>query len=126
MPTLIAYREVPIRFARVSRGGPAPTPPATPPTVTLLGPSPASLAATTPLRFSVDSATLKTIVWIYYPGLQLEEVVWDGSAFSEAYRSSSTREVAGTLETFSVRRAPAWPEAPTLRVFAAAGGAEAT
>lgn len=105
---------------------PPPVPPDPAPVVALLGPVPQSLELETPLRFTVTGATIKTIIWVYYAGLRLEEVVWDGTAFTPAYANGSSRAVAGTLQTFSVRRVPAWPEAPVLRVFAASAGGEAT
>lgn len=102
-----------------------PDPPPVAPTIGGIAPLPPEVLPTTPVRFVVTGATLKTIVWVYFARLRIAEVVWDGERFMPAYIAQSSRLVVGGEERYVVLREPQWPGSPEFFVFAAAGGVEA-
>ena len=68
--------------------------------------------------FEVNNADVRTIVTVSYPSLGFTEVVFDGSSFTALFSVLSTVVVVGGVQTFSIRRSPLWPEAPSLIVYA--------
>jgi hypothetical protein len=75
------------------------------------------------------TAIARDILSVEFPGMLLTEVAWDGSAFTESYRGLSTRiaVVHGTYGNgfgYTLRRAPIWPDGPTLHTFAIGTGGE--
>lgn len=106
----------------IDEDGIFPVTPVDPPVVALVSPvSPAEVGRDSVIDLTITGATLKTIVWIEFTALGLTEVVWDGAAFTQLYASSTFASNA-----MRIRRGSPWPASPTLRVFAAAGGAETT
>jgi hypothetical protein len=84
------------------------------------------IAADAPLYFDVfltAGAFARIIVTIKFPGMALQEVVYDGAAFTTPYAALSAVVATsdGTLGNgfhFAVRRSPIWPDSPTVLVYA--------
>lgn len=90
------------------------------PTVTLV--SPANGAAVAPdavvvLEVTVATALRRVVLVAKMPGAQLWEAIHDGDAFGPAYLGSTRAAIAGGFR-YTIRRAVAWPSAPTLWVAA--------
>lgn len=79
------------------------------------------IEAATPVAFDVtDEIELRAVLVLarmVVVGVQLYEVAWDGTAFSERYSGSSRSAIAGG-HRYTIRRTGGWPAAPTVRVLA--------
>lgn len=71
---------------------------------------------------------LHTALSVYFAGMGIEEVAWDGSAFTAPYAALSFRTavVSGTYGNgygYTLRRSPVWPDSPrlTTRAFNTVG-----
>ena len=67
----------------------------------------------------------RIVVSISYPGFDIDEFVFSGSAgggaFSDAYNDSTcvaTTDSGHAGFTFTIRRKPLWPDSPHLNVIA--------
>lgn len=96
------------------------------PTITNIVPDPATIVGTDdPLAFTITDATTRALISIRYPGLKLDELVFDGAVFTERYLANSSRTLVGAdAYRYVILRTPVWPDAPEVTVFAFNGGAE--
>ncbi len=102
-----------------------PAPPVSQIVVTNVSPAaPSQVSNTTPISFDIiDSsvALAQIIIAVFYPGLKLYEVVYDGTKFTTSYYNATCSVTAIPHGFhFSLMRAPVWPDAPHVHIFAAA------
>jgi len=64
------------------------------------------------------------MVFANFPGANIQEVVWDGTAFSERYQGLSTRTAVSGGFTFNKIRTPIWPDSPEISIYAINTSAE--
>lgn len=86
-----------------------------------VAPAPASvITADVPISFEITSipALQREMIFARFPGAAIEEVVWDGSAFTAPYATLSTRTAIAGGFKFYVMRSSAWPDSPQLAIFA--------
>jgi len=77
------------------------------------------IAATDAVGFDLLSATfLRVLIAFDFEGYHITELAYDGSEFLGAYAALSTVEAIGGGFRYSLRRSPAWPDQPNMRVFA--------
>ena len=91
------------------------------PTITNIAPAIASIITTNQqIAFDVTStpALIREMVFVRFPGAGIEEVVWDGTAFTERYASTSTRLAIPNGFRFKILRNPVWPDSPQFAVYA--------
>lgn len=92
------------------------------PSIVDVSPVPAELGPTDPLAFTINGADTRTLVVIRFPGLRFTELVYDGVEFTERYAAGSSFQIlSGTARRYFVRRAPIWPDAPEVTVYAYSG-----
>jgi hypothetical protein len=104
---------------------PSSAPIPTPPQIQNILPTPGTgINPTTPISFDVVLAagdTLRLIMVIAsFPGLLIEEVIYDGVKFGPQYQgpnNSLTTPIATTMH-FQVLRQNGWPASPTLTPYA--------
>lgn len=72
------------------------------------------------IGFTVTSGTglLRVFVSATLPGIGITEVVHDGTSFVPAYAPASSRTAVSGGFSYAIRRAPSWPDAPTVTVYA--------
>lgn len=91
------------------------------PTLLNVAPAPASvITADVALSFEITSSPglQRELVFARFPGAGIEEVVWDGSAFTAAYSALSTRTVISGGFRFRIIRTAVWPDSPQIAIFA--------
>jgi hypothetical protein len=91
------------------------------PTITNIAPATASIITTSQLiGFDVTStpALIREMVFVRFPGAGIEEVVWDGTAFTERYAGTSGRTAIPNGFKYGILRNPAWPDSPQFAVYA--------
>ena len=84
------------------------------------------MPSNTAVAFTITSSpTLQRVmVFANFPGAAIQEVVWDGTTFSDRYAGLSTRKaVSGGFE-FRVIRTPVWPDSPEIAIYAINTSAE--
>lgn len=84
------------------------------------------MPSSTPVSFVVTSSPSlqRVMVFANFPGAAIQEVVWDGTAFSDRYAGLSTRTaVSGGFE-FRVIRTSVWPDSPEISIYAINSSAE--
>lgn len=69
--------------------------------------------------FENGGTLLFTVLSVSYPGIGIEEVAWDGSAFTAAYSAGSFRTAVvsgmyGNGYGYTLIRTPIWPDSPRL------------
>ena len=82
--------------------------------------SPATIADTQTLGFDVTGipALQRVFVFVSFPGLNLEELAFDGTSFTEAYAVQSSRVAIANGHTYLLRRNPVWPDSPVIAIYA--------
>jgi len=79
------------------------------------------------ITFVVQSTNplVRVLVGVFYPGLNVEEFVYDGQPPAAGYKApyaptSSAQSVGGSGNNyfFSILRSPLWPDSPTVTVYA--------
>lgn len=98
------------------------------PTITIISPTLGTAIDTdTPIVVDVTSAPgfSALLLFVFFPGYGVTELVHDGTSYTTPYRPFSTRTAITNGFEFSFRRSPLWPDSPALQVFAVdtAGGA---
>ena len=91
------------------------------PVIASISPAAASIiTANQQIAFDVTStpALIREMVFARFPGAGIEEVVWDGAAFTERYASTSTRLAIPNGFRYKILRNPVWPDSPQLAVYA--------
>ncbi len=84
------------------------------------------IPSNTALAFTITSSPSlqRQMVFANFPGAAIQEVVWDGTAFSDRYAGLSTRTaVSGGFE-FRIIRTPVWPDSPEIAIYAINTSAE--
>lgn len=78
-----------------------------------------TIPSTQVLSYEVTSSPSlqRTMLFARFPGLQFEEVVYDGSAFTERYAGRSSRTAITGGFRFNVLRDPVWPDSPQLYAY---------
>ena len=72
------------------------------------------------------TALLRVLIALQFPGMELWEIVYDGTAFTERYsRLSVVTNVTGGKQ-YDFQRQPVWPDSPRLKVWAVNTAAEET
>lgn len=66
----------------------------------------------------------REMVFVRFPGAGIEEVIWDGSAFTSRYASRSTRVAITGGYKYTVIRTPVWPDSPQIAIYAVNTSAE--
>jgi len=66
----------------------------------------------------------RTMLFVRFPGLQIEEVVYDGSAFTEKYAGRSSRTAITGGFRFNILRDPVWPDSPQIATYQINSSAE--
>lgn len=92
-----------------------------------VAPAAASLIASTQvLSFEITSAPAlqRVMVFVRFPGAGIEEVIWDGTAFTDRYAGVSTRTAIAGGFRYLVIRNPIWPDSPQLALYAVNTAAE--
>lgn len=101
-------------------GNPAPDP--TPPVVAVVSPTVGTtIGFATPLVVNVTdnlSSFRRIVVVVQFPGLRITELAYDGEAFTTAYEGTSAVVAIANGFQFTLRRNAAWPDSPTVRVYA--------
>lgn len=91
------------------------------PTITSTTPAAASIITSNQqIAFDVTStpALIREMVFVRFPGAGIEEVVWDGTAFTERYAGTSTRLTIPNGFRYKILRNPVWPDSPQFAVYA--------
>lgn len=91
------------------------------PVIANISPAAASIiTANQQIAFDVTStpALIREMVFVRFPGAGIEEVVWDGTAFTERYAGTSTRLAIPNGFRYKILRNPVWPDSPQLAVYA--------
>lgn len=80
----------------------------------------------TRIAFTITSSPSlqRTMVFANFPGANIQEVVWDGSAFSDRYAALSTRTAVSGGFSFNILRTPIWPDSPEIAIYAINTSAE--
>ena len=80
----------------------------------------------TRLSFTITSSPSlqRVMVFANFPGANIQEVVWDGTAFSERYQGLSKRSAVSGGFTYNVIRTPIWPDSPEISIYAINTSAE--
>lgn len=68
----------------------------------------------------------RTMVFAHYPGAGIQEVVYDGTSFTERYAPLSTRTAISGGFQFTILRTPIWPDSPEISIYAINSSAEET
>lgn len=78
------------------------------------------------LSYEVTSSPslVRTMVFARFPGMSLEEVVFDGTNFTERYAGRSSRTAISGGFRFNILRDPIWPDSPTLATYQINSSAE--
>jgi hypothetical protein len=84
------------------------------------------IPSNTRVTFTVTSAPAlqRVMVFANFPGANIQEVVWDGTAFSERYQGLSKRSAVSGGFTYDVIRTPIWPDSPEISIYAINTSAE--
>jgi len=88
--------------------------------------SPVSAAQLVSFEVTSSPSLQRVMVFARFPGAQIEEVVWDGSAFTERYAGTSSRTAITGGFRFQFRRGPTWPDGIVVSVYAVNTSAEET
>lgn len=91
------------------------------PTVANISPaSPSTILETQTLGFDVTGipALQRVFVFVSFPGMNLEELAFDGTSFTAAYSALSSRTAIANGHTYLLRRSPVWPDSPVIAVYA--------
>lgn len=72
------------------------------------------------IGFEITSSPslLRVMVFVRFPGAGIEEVVWDGSEFTERYQTTSVRAAIAGGFRYDVLRNPSWPDSPQFAIYA--------
>lgn len=78
------------------------------------------------LTFEVTStpSLQREMVFVRFPGARIEEVIWDGTAFTERYAALSTRTAITGGFRYRALRTPIWPDSPQVSLYALNTSAE--
>jgi len=84
------------------------------------------IPSATVIAFTITSAPAlqRQMVFANFPGAAIQEVVWDGTAFSDRYSGLSTRTAVANGFEFRVIRTPVWPDSPEFAIYAVNTSAE--
>lgn len=91
------------------------------PVVSNISPTgPSTIIETQTLGFDVTGipALQRVFVFVAFPGMELEELAFDGTNFTEPYASLSTRNAITDGHRYLLRRGPVWPDSPAISVYA--------
>lgn len=82
--------------------------------------SPSTILETQTLGFDVTGvpALQRVFVFVSFPGLNLEELAFDGTNFTEAYAVQSSRSSIANGHAYLLRRNPVWPDSPVIAIYA--------
>jgi hypothetical protein len=85
-----------------------------------------TIPATQVLSYEVTStpSLVRTMLFARFPGMNLEEVVYDGTNFTERYAGRSSRTAITNGFRFNVLRDPIWPDSPELTAYQINSSAE--
>lgn len=64
------------------------------------------------------NSIVRIIVAVKYPGFDIEELAYDGAAFTDHYKTTSGVSAILNGSRFVMLRKPVWPDQVTLKVFA--------
>lgn len=78
------------------------------------------------ISFEITStpALQRVMVFVRFPGARIEEVIWDGTDFTERYQGVSSRVAITNGFRYSVIRNPVWPDSPQFAIYAINTSAE--
>lgn len=90
------------------------------PTISNVTPSGGAVLPTDVIQFDVTDVSvlaMTVVVWVAYPSTGETEMVYNGSAFTSRF-PSSTRIAIANGYTFTLSRVGGWPAAPQIEVEA--------
>lgn len=97
------------------------------PVLSAIAPTASTLIpSNTRVAFTITSSPSlqRVMVFANFPGANIQEVVWDGTAFSERYQGLSTRTAVAGGFAYNVIRTPIWPDSPEISIYAINTSAE--
>ena len=82
--------------------------------------SPSTILEAQTLGFDVTGvpALQRVFVFVSFPGMNLQELAFDGTSFTSPYSVQSTRTSIANGHTYLLRRDPVWPDSPDIAVYA--------
>lgn len=85
-----------------------------------------TIPASQVLSYEVTStpSLVRTMVFARFPGMSLEEVVYDGTGFTERYAGRSSRTAITNGFRFNILRDPIWPDSPAISTYQVNSSAE--